>query len=414
MKFSLPKNIYSIISILNKNSFSAHVVGGCVRDMLIGTTPKDWDITTNASPDAVKTLFQKTYETGIKHGTITVSYEGTLVEVTTWRKETQYSDHRRPDHVYFTKSLTEDLARRDFTMNALAYHPDEGLIDPFNGLSDINLRTIRCVGDPLKRFLEDALRMLRAVRFSAQLGFQIEEKTFTAIKALSDDLAYVSMERIQIEVNKILESQTTDGIVLLWKTGLSKVIFPGIQELPPQWIEVAGRLTEVEDRKVILLALLFYTYFNNDAINHARGLLDRLKYDRTTLHGVTQHLQSLQGLGIFSERNIRRMATEYGEKTAKATLRIIGLLNTITGFGMSAISCNDSSGNHSDVGLISIKLTVSGLDLKNAGICQGRDIKTMLSVLSLCLYEKPELNDSDTLMRMVKHIIHLSIWTNSP
>ncbi len=404
MLFILPQNINSIISIMNKNGFSAHVVGGCVRDLITGRVPYDWDITTNATPDEVKSLFKITYDTGLKHGTVTVSYEGTLVEVTTWRKEAHYSDHRRPDHVDFTESLSEDLARRDFTMNAIAYHPKEGLIDPFGGLADIHRKTIRCVGEPVRRFSEDALRMLRAVRFSAQLGFSIEENTLAAIQELSCDLAYVSMERIQTEVNKILTSPSPERLSLIWQTRLYKTIFPEITALSQSWGDYAVRLTGLGDVKMLLLTLLFYLHLGYDAENKALMLLNRLKYDGGTVRGVVRHLWGLKEFGTFSRRNIRRLASELGDKTARNTLQLLSLLDSKK-VPLQDYHTNPDSSLNSD--LAPIKLNVSGLDLQNAGLCYGNGTKIMLSALFLCLYEKPELNDADTLMKLAKVTIKL-------
>ena len=204
MQIILPEKIRSIISVLNRAGFAAHAVGGCVRDALMGKQPQDWDITTSARPEDVKKLFENTFDTGLKHGTVTVIFEGQPCEVTTWRVDLDYSDHRHPGQVRFTDSLEADLARRDFTINAMAYHPDEGIIDPFGGLEDIGKKLIRSVGDPASRFGEDALRMLRAIRFSAQLGFEIEGRTYEAIKSLHGDIAYVSFERIRAELDRIM------------------------------------------------------------------------------------------------------------------------------------------------------------------------------------------------------------------
>ena len=399
MKFILPKNICSIISTINEHGCLAHVVGGCVRDMLIGKVPDDWDITTNALPQQIKAMFQRTYDTGIKHGTVTVHYGESVVEVTTWRSETQYTDHRRPDSVYFAKSLAEDLSRRDFTINALAYHPVEGLIDPFNGLNDIHLRMIRCVGDPVKRFSEDALRMLRAIRFSALPGFQLEEKTLAAIRKQWRDLAYVSMELIQAEVNKILESECPEKLALLWETGLDKIIFPGIGALSGKWTSFAEKHMLLADKKIFYLSLLFYTGFPNHAEDCGKVLLKRLRYDNLTIREVTAQLRSFGRFGTFSPRNIRKMVSEFGEATAKNTLLV-----------MSELS---GSRNHAEnIKLAATKPALSGNHLRNEGLCSGKDIGVMLSLLALCVYEKPELNDTAILTKLAKNISALPVWKN--
>ena len=191
-----------IIDKLNKASFEAYLVGGCVRDMLMGKPPKDWDITTSATPEEVKSIFDKTFDTGIEHGTVTVVIGGGNYEVTTYRIDGDYKDFRHPEEVAFTQTLKEDLLRRDFTMNAIAYHPDEGYVDYFGGKEDIERKIIKGVGDPVKRFNEDALRMMRAVRFACQLGFDIENETFGALKNNSSLIAHVSIERIRDELLK--------------------------------------------------------------------------------------------------------------------------------------------------------------------------------------------------------------------
>lgn len=401
MKFSLPENIYSIISIINNHGYIAHAVGGCVRDILIGRVPDDWDITTNASPSAIKAMFEKTYDTGIKHGTITVNYGGSLAEVTTWRTEARYSDHRRPDRVDFADSLTEDLSRRDFTINALAYHPVEGLIDPFHGINDIKLRKISCVGDPIKRFSEDALRMLRAVRFSSMLDFNIEKRTLNAIEILRHDLAYVSMERIQAEVNKILESEHPEKMVLIWETGLSVVIFPSITILPTKWIYYANKLNQFQNafpkKKVILLAFLFALAFDDNVTDNARMLLSRLKYDKATSTEVIKQIESILNFSAFSDRNTRKMLSEYGDEISKNTLFF-----------------HDKSGNKLDysptIDYSPVKSSLSGNKLEEAGICRGREIGEMLKILDLCLFEKPILNDENTLLILAKTIVSAPVW----
>ena len=183
MLINIPNNVQFIIDTFYKNNYEAFMVGGCVRDCLLGLTPKDYDITTSALPNITESLFEKTIPTGIKHGTITVVLDNENLEVTTYRTEGNYLDNRHPESVEFVSNIKEDLSRRDFTVNALAYNNKEGLIDYFNGIDDIKNKTIKAVGDPNKRFQEDALRMLRAIRFSCQLGFKIYDSTYAAIKS---------------------------------------------------------------------------------------------------------------------------------------------------------------------------------------------------------------------------------------
>ena len=202
------------------------MVGGCVRDAILGRDAADWDITTNALPSQVKALFPRTLDTGLQHGTVTVMQGKEGFEVTTYRIDGEYLDGRHPDKVTFTPSLLEDLKRRDFTVNAMAYNEKEGLVDAFGGLEDLERRRIRCVGDPRERFTEDALRILRAVRFSAQLDFTIEEKTRAALSEFAPRLLKVSAERIQTELVKLLTSSHPEVFRVVWETGISAVILP--------------------------------------------------------------------------------------------------------------------------------------------------------------------------------------------
>ena len=232
MTINIPQKAEQILHILNEAGYEAYVVGGCVRDSILDRVPGDWDITTSALPEQVKELFHRTVDTGIQHGTVTVMMGKEGFEVTTYRVDGEYHDGRHPDAVTFTRSLEEDLKRRDFTINAMAYHPEHGLVDLFGGMEDINRKIIRCVGDPVERFTEDALRMLRAVRFSAQLGFTVEENTKAALARMSGNLEHVSAERIQTELVKLLVSdhRITSG-------QLGRQALPGnfFRNLMPVW-----------------------------------------------------------------------------------------------------------------------------------------------------------------------------------
>ena len=192
MKIQLPENVSNIIQKLIEYGYEAYAVGGCVRDSIISRVPGDWDITTSATPMEVKKFFRRTIDTGIEHGTVTVMFGKEGYEVTTYRIDGEYEDGRHPESVEFTTSLREDLRRRDFTINAMAYNDETGLVDMFDGIGDIERKIIRCVGNPEERFSEDALRMLRAVRFSAQLGYVIEDGTAAAIRKLAGTIAKIS------------------------------------------------------------------------------------------------------------------------------------------------------------------------------------------------------------------------------
>jgi tRNA nucleotidyltransferase (CCA-adding enzyme) len=226
MKIKLPEDVKNIIDTLEEHGFEAYAVGGCVRDSILGKDPADWDITTSAKPEQVKALFKSTIDTGIQHGTVTVLLHHVGYEVTTYRIDGEYEDGRHPKEVLFTPNLLEDLKRRDFTINAMAYNDSHGLVDEFDGIGDLERGIIRCVGDPKQRFTEDALRMMRAVRFAAQLGFEIEDATREAARELAPNLAKVSAERIQVELVKLLLSDHPHLMRDLYELGLTAVFLP--------------------------------------------------------------------------------------------------------------------------------------------------------------------------------------------
>lgn len=226
MKLNLDKNAVKIIELLQNSGYLAYAVGGCVRDGIMGKTTTDYDITTSAKPDEIKSVLNnyKTIDTGILHGTVTVIIENQSFEITTFRSEDSYSDSRHPDKVQFISELNKDLSRRDFTINAIAYNSKEGIKDPYDGITDIKNKVIRTVGNPKKRFEEDALRILRALRFSATLGFDIESETAKAINDLAQTVNKVSAERIYTEIKKILCGDYADAVVNQFKNALSKII----------------------------------------------------------------------------------------------------------------------------------------------------------------------------------------------
>ena len=226
----LPKHVQAIITTLEKAGFEGYAVGGCVRDTLLGKEPDDWDITTSAAPQQVKNLFFRTIDTGIQHGTVTVLMDRETYEVTTYRIDGEYEDGRHPKEVVFTANLLEDLKRRDFTINAMAYNDASGIVDAFGGMEDLENKIIRCVGNPVERFTEDALRMMRAVRFSGQLGYEIEEKTGQAVTQLAPTLSKISAERICTELTKLMVSQHPDYLEKAYELGMTKVFLPSLMQ----------------------------------------------------------------------------------------------------------------------------------------------------------------------------------------
>lgn len=226
MKIILPKQVNKILNILMNAGYEAYAVGGCVRDSLLGRTPDDWDITTSASPMEVKGLFRRTIDTGIEHGTVTIMMGNDGYEVTTYRIDGAYEDCRHPNEVIYTKNLIEDLKRRDFTINAMAYNEKDGLVDAFDGRGDLERKIICAVGNPEERFTEDALRIMRSVRFAAQLGYSIEENTFQAGKKYAGNLAKISAERIQTELVKLICSDHPEKIRIAYDMGVTEIVLP--------------------------------------------------------------------------------------------------------------------------------------------------------------------------------------------
>lgn len=226
VKIEMPDKVKFVIRLLAEAGFEAYAVGGCIRDSILGRIPKDWDITTNASPEEVKRIFKRTIDTGIEHGTVTVMLDREGFEVTTYRIDGKYEDNRHPSSVVFTRNLKDDLLRRDFTINAMAYNEKEGLVDLFGGIFDLHNGIIRAVGNPDERFREDALRIMRAVRFAAELGFDIEAETFGAMKKFAPNLQDISAERIRVELQKLIMGPYPEKISLAVEAGITDIVFP--------------------------------------------------------------------------------------------------------------------------------------------------------------------------------------------
>ena len=279
MILQIPSKVAVILDTLQNHGYEAYAVGGCVRDTLLGRVPDDWDITTSARPEEVKELFRRTVDTGLQHGTVTVLLGEEGFEVTTYRIDGEYTDHRHPAEVAYASQLSEDLMRRDFTINAMAYNEQTGLVDLFDGIADIHRKVIRCVGEPMERFTEDALRIMRAVRFSAQLGFTIEEKTWAALKELAPTLVHVSQERIQVELVKLLVSSHPHYVKNLQDAGILAVILPELGEVRQDRLKHLQVLPA--DKKLRLAALLLPL-----GDKKAKAVLRRLKFDNDTISTV--------------------------------------------------------------------------------------------------------------------------------
>ena len=298
VEIKMPKGAEFIIQSLEKSGFEAYIVGGCVRDAVLGREPEDWDITTSARPEEVKSIFRTTVDTGIEHGTVTVllpkdetGEEVRSFELTTFRIDGEYEDSRHPKRVSFTSSLTEDLARRDFTINAMAYHMDMGLIDPFSGMIDLENKTLRAVGKAEERFKEDALRMMRGIRFSAQLNFSLEEDCFMGMRKLRENLGKVSKERIAVELWKLLASEHPEKVEKLFSTGLSPYITRDFPKNGEAGIPIL--IPEAPKEKILRFGL-----FLRNVPMYAEKILRELKLDRMTIDGASRFAK------LFSENEV--------------------------------------------------------------------------------------------------------------
>ena len=342
MLIHLPEEVKVILHTLQGAGCEAYAVGGCIRDSLLGRTPDDWDITTSARPEETKALFGKTIDTGIQHGTVTVMRHGRGYEVTTYRVDGEYEDGRHPKEVTFTASLEEDLKRRDFTVNAMAYNEEDGLVDLFGGRQDLERKIIRCVGEANERFEEDALRIMRAVRFSAQLGFTIEERTKEAIRGHADRLRQVSAERIQVELTKLVTSPNPDFLRIAWETGITAVVLPEFDRLmeqpqnnPHHCFSVGEHtlhaMRAVRPDKCLRLAMLLHDVAkplclttDEAGIDHFHGhaqkgeriaaqILKRLRYDNHTTELVSRLVKWHDAAIEPEKKAVRRAASRMGK-----------------------------------------------------------------------------------------------------
>ncbi len=338
----LPPPVRLILDKLRTFGHTAYVVGGCVRDSLIGRTPGDWDITTSALPEEIKAIFPKTIDTGLSHGTVTVREGGESFEVTTYRIDGEYHDSRHPDSVTFTKDIVADLARRDFTINAMAYNEENSLVDPFGGKSDLALGVIRCVGDPKKRFSEDALRMLRAVRFGAQLGFRVLPETQGAMADVCRGILAVSAERIREELTKTVLADCDTAFRILYGTGILDLILPELAETFRTSQNIKYHLYDVGTHTLLVtnsvpktptlrFAALFHdlgkpekrtvdehfiTHFKGHAeisLAHTENILKRLKFDNKTADKVKRLVKYHDREIVLTKKAVKRAVLDVGE-----------------------------------------------------------------------------------------------------
>lgn len=438
-KIILPEKVNLIIRTLQVHGFEAYAVGGCVRDSILGREPEDWDITTSAMPEETKALFVRTFDTGIEHGTVTVLLEGQGFEVTTYRIDGKYEDSRHPTEVTFTRSLKEDLLRRDFTINAMAYNAKDGLVDIFGGMEDLQNGIIRCVGNAIERFSEDALRILRGVRFAAQLGFHIDEETRRGMQELAPTLQDISAERIQVELVKMLVSKRPEIIRDAYELGITKEFLPEFdtlmetsQETPHHVYNVGEHtihaLANIRADKVLRLTMLLHdmgkpafktfdengrAHFKKHAIESeaiTKKILRRLKFDNDTLHRVAKLVLYHDYRMPATAENVRRAMNKIGEDLFPCYMEV----RRADVLAQSMYKREEKLQNLDDIEklyreivalkqCVSLKeLAVNGKDLLEAGVSQGKEIGEKLNDLLELVIEKPELNTKQELLKLVR------------
>lgn len=438
MNMRLPEHVKFILGRLEENGFEGYAVGGCVRDALLGRVPQDWDITTNAKPLQVKELFRRTIDTGLQHGTVTIMLDHTGYEVTTYRIDGEYEDGRHPKAVSFTGSLSDDLMRRDFTINAMAYNETEGLVDLFGGRADLEQGVIRCVGEPKERFTEDALRMMRAIRFSAQLGFSIEARTLAAIRELAPSIQRISAERIQTELLKTLISAHPQTVRRYYETGLSSHFLPELdrmmetaQKNPHHCYSVGEHtlhsLDEVPPDKVLRLAMLLHDVAkplckttDEAGIDHFHGhpvqgaeiakkILRRLKLDNETITRVTQLIRWHDDNPPLTERNVRRAIcrvgiAQYPDIFAVKRADILAQSDYQKEEKLQYV--DDYEALYRQIlekkqCLCIRDLAVDGSDLLAAGVPQGKAVGEKLQELLELVLEQPQCNTREYLLARI-------------
>lgn len=450
MHIDLPEKVDYVLKKLQEQGHEAYAVGGCVRDALLGREPEDWDITTSAKPEQVKEIFRRTIDTGIQHGTVTVMMEKEGFEVTTYRIDGNYEDGRHPAEVQFTGDLIEDLKRRDFTINAMAYNQEEGLVDAFDGAKDLTKGIIRCVGNPIERFSEDALRMLRAVRFAGQLDFEIEEETKQAIVKLCSNLEKISAERIRVELDKLLCSGRPDHLLTASKLGITGVVLPefdrmlatgqnhphhqynvGIHTLKA--IEHVHEQAEELESDKKTLSLLSWTALLHDigkpltktvdeeGIDHfyyhvpksrdmAKDILKRLRWDNHTIDTVCRLVQYHDVNFSKKKGKMRRLMNEIGVEYMPDLFIIMKadiLSQSMYMREEKLQNLQEAKKLFEEIKAagdpVNLKmLEVNGVDLQEAGFPKGKLLGVILNGLLERVMEEPELNQKDTLLALAK------------
>ena len=435
IEIRIPPGAARILRVLEDHGYEAFVVGGCVRDSLLGRNPNDWDITTSALPLQVKALFRRTIDTGLKHGTVTVLMDGEPFEITTYRVDGEYLDGRHPSEVTFTASLQEDLQRRDFTIKKKKKKKKKGLQDLFGGLPDLEKGLIRAVGDPAKRFGEDALRIMRAVRFAAQLGYEVEEDTVQAMKELAPTLSKISAERIAAELEKLLVSPHPEKLKMAYECGITAVILPEFDRCMETAQNNPHHKYSVGEHTIVSIGnarpdrILRYTMLMHDmgkpsckttdeqGIDHfyghqevsaqmANDILRRLKSDNETRRSVSKLVRYHDLTCGLTGKSVRKAISLIGEDLFPLYLEV----KDADTRAQSDFRFQEKMDYLEEVRLLyrkileegdclSLKdLAVNGKDLIAAGMKPGREIGEVLGAMYRDVIDDPEHNNKDYLM----------------
>ncbi len=443
MKISIPDFISKAISVLEINGYEAYVVGGCVRDAYLCKIPNDWDVTTSATPDEMKKVFEsfKVIETGIKHGTLSVIIDEQIVEITTMRVDGEYSDNRHPDSVEFTRNIESDLARRDFTVNAMAYNLSTGLVDPFNGRGDIDKKIIKCVGDPDKRFNEDALRIIRGLRFSSVLDFDIDKATAESMLKNKALLNNVAKERVRVELLKLLCGIRVKSVLM----DFAPVIFEIIPELSPMynfpqntpyhifdvWEHTAVAVDSIKPDPILRMAMLLHDSgkpekhkTDRDGTDHfkfhqqlsfekSKAILKKLRFSNSEIEEISNLVLYHDWRPDGDEKKILVMASEL---TPEFLLRLMPVLkadilaknpdnipNDLTNVEKTQSVVADIIKNKP---CISIKdLCIDGNDLIKLGF-KGKEIGEILKRILFLIIDGQLKNNQESVLTYIKKNIN--------
>lgn len=438
---TIPKEVINALNLLEKAGFEAYMTGGCVRDYVMGAVPKDYDITTSALPEETKGVFSEytVIETGIKHGTVTVLIDGTPLEITTYRTEGEYLDNRHPSSVSFTRSLREDAARRDFTMNAMAWDKSGQIRDFFGGCADIDAGLIRCVGNADERFQEDALRIMRALRFSSVLGFKIEESTMEAAKKYKSLLLNISAERVREELIKLLCGKDAIRVITECTDILGEVVpelleMKGFEQKNIHHIydvleHSAAAVEHVPAEPVLRLAALFHdvgkpdTFFlDDDGVGHfyghaavseekTRNILNRLKFDNKTKDDILALVKYHDVIIELTEKSVKRMLNKIGPELYFKLILLKRADNMAQNpaYRDRQKYCDELERIGREVieseSCFSLKdLAVKGNDIMALGIPAGKQVGEMLNLLLDAVIAGDVANDKEDLIFFAKKL----------